>query len=234
MKSKFFALSLVFAIGLILGLAGKSYAEYEAIDDPCIMHPELCHLEGETFVIPEEPSYSDLDDMDGDGVNDDIDNCITIPNPDQADADGDGLGDVCDFMLYKPPLVPIWLLDTDGDGVRDIEDSCVEEAGPADTDGCPDTDGDGLADIDDECPEDYAETDNGCPVGDLIDGGGFEFPPDDSHLDTDDGDASTVQNWDGGGACSLIHNSGASSALPLIVLALSLVPITIRRSRLKK
>jgi hypothetical protein len=34
-------------------------------------------------------------DRDGDGVPDDIDNCPTVPNPDQADRDLDGLGDSC-------------------------------------------------------------------------------------------------------------------------------------------
>ncbi|MCA9360101.1 thrombospondin type 3 repeat-containing protein, partial [Candidatus Kaiserbacteria bacterium] len=35
-------------------------------------------------------------DTDGDGVADDIDNCVNDSNADQADADGDGVGDVCD------------------------------------------------------------------------------------------------------------------------------------------
>ncbi len=43
-------------------------------------------------------------DTDNDGVPDDIDNCPTIANPNQADFDGDGLGNVCDP-------------DADGDGI---------------------------------------------------------------------------------------------------------------------
>jgi uncharacterized repeat protein (TIGR01451 family) len=36
-------------------------------------------------------------DTDGDGVADDVDNCVNVANPDQADADGDGAGDACDI-----------------------------------------------------------------------------------------------------------------------------------------
>lgn len=35
-------------------------------------------------------------DTDGDGINDDLDNCPDVNNPNQADADGDGVGDLCD------------------------------------------------------------------------------------------------------------------------------------------
>ena len=35
-------------------------------------------------------------DGDGDGVPDELDNCPTLRNPDQADADGNGRGDLCD------------------------------------------------------------------------------------------------------------------------------------------
>ncbi|MCK4658282.1 MAG: hypothetical protein KAV82_02065, partial [Phycisphaerae bacterium] len=35
-------------------------------------------------------------DSDGDGINDDEDNCPDHPNPGQEDGDGDGVGDVCD------------------------------------------------------------------------------------------------------------------------------------------
>jgi hypothetical protein len=37
-----------------------------------------------------------IPDTDGDGVLDNIDNCLTICNPSQLDANGNGIGDLCD------------------------------------------------------------------------------------------------------------------------------------------
>ena len=49
------------------------------------------------------------DDIDGDGVCNDVDNCLTESNPNQDDLDEDGFGDDCDS-------------DIDGDGVDNLYD----------------------------------------------------------------------------------------------------------------
>ena len=41
-------------------------------------------------------------DVDGDGVSNDSDNCVSVANADQADRDGDGLGDACDGQPENP------------------------------------------------------------------------------------------------------------------------------------
>jgi hypothetical protein len=73
-------------------------------------------------------------DTDGDGINDDVDNCPNDANFDQADVDSDGEGDVCD-------------LDSDNDGLPDSFEQnyfdCVTCANPDD-----DPDKDGLSNLD--------------------------------------------------------------------------------------
>ena len=85
-------------------------------------------------------------DLDNDGVPDGADNCLEVPNFDQADLDGDGFGDLCD-------------LDRDGDTVLDGVDNCPDVANPdqadfnndARGDACQDLDNDGVLDADDNC-----------------------------------------------------------------------------------
>lgn len=55
----------------------------------------VTNLDRATATLPGGFSYHADGDGDGDGVADDVDNCPTVANPDQADADGDGIGDAC-------------------------------------------------------------------------------------------------------------------------------------------
>jgi len=86
-------------------------------------------------------------DIDGDYILNNVDNCPTIANPDQADTFGTSDGDVCE--------------ETDGDGIYDIADNCPDQQNPAqadfDGDGAgdvcdPDDDNDGVDDGADNCP----------------------------------------------------------------------------------
>ena len=59
----------------------------------------------------------EINDLDGDGVSDEIDNCPNISNPLQEDEDGDGIGDVCDNCIaVANPLQE----DADNNGIGDI------------------------------------------------------------------------------------------------------------------
>ncbi len=75
-----------------------------------------------------------VQDTDGDGIGDNVDNAPFLYNPDQKDSDHDGIGDVSDDS------------DSDGDGFPDNVDNC--KAIPNDQ---KDWDGDGVGDSCDNC-----------------------------------------------------------------------------------
>jgi hypothetical protein len=94
----------------------------------------------------EEPEPQ-ADDADGDGVLDDVDNCPTDANANQADADDDDTGDVCDNCLL---VFNIGQFDADLDTLGDACDNCPDD----DNFDQADADGDGVGDVCDNCPDD--------------------------------------------------------------------------------
>ena len=112
-------------------------------------------------------------DSDGDGVNDEKDQCPDVAGLPRfrgcPDTDGDGIRDAKDqcpdvagIARYKGCPPP----DKDGDGVNDDDDKCPAIPGLAKYGGCPppDTDGDGIDDEMDKCPRTKGPASNqGCP-----------------------------------------------------------------------
>ena len=107
-------------------------------------------------------------DRDGDGIDDELDQCPDLPEDKDGFQDEDGCPDT----------------DNDDDGVPDQLDKCPnlkeDEDGFQDDDGCPDpdNDGDGILDVDDACPNvagpaNIDKKKNGCLTQDE-DGDGVE------------------------------------------------------------
>jgi len=85
-------------------------------------------------------------DLDGDGVEEAIDNCAGLQNPTQADVDGDSDGDVCDNC---PDVLNPLQADLDGDGLGDVCDPDLDgDTVPNDSDNCPATANPGQEDED--------------------------------------------------------------------------------------
>ena len=83
--------------------------------------------------------YPEPSDTDGDGMHDNIDNCINVANADQRDTDGDGYGNACDADLVN----------TDGLNIVNLSDYSVFRSvfGTADPDA--DFNGDGIVNLSD-------------------------------------------------------------------------------------
>jgi len=78
-------------------------------------------------LCPKDPN----NDIDGDGLCADVDNCPSMSNSDQTDSDSDGFGDVCDDFDSDPSE---WA-DSDGDGIGDNADLCPNNINNVDADG---------------------------------------------------------------------------------------------------
>lgn len=134
-------------------------------------------------------------DADSDGRVDSLDNCPSIPNPDQTNTDrtftgGDSLGNACDD-------------DDDADGIADVSDNCplAPNADQADSDGdglgdaCDgDFDNDGVPDASDNCPStaNSSQTDtDGDGIGDACD-----TDMDNDGVDDGDDNCPTIPNPD--------------------------------------
>ena len=134
-------------------------------------------------------------DMDNDGINDSIDNCLNMTNSNQSDMDNDGIGDACDTDIDGDgvpndldafPYDPTENRDFDGDGIGDNADpdddndgmSDVVDVFPFDSSEQIDTDGDGIgnnADTDDD----------GDGITDILDNCPLTSNPDQQDLDGD-------------------------------------------------
>jgi hypothetical protein len=137
-----------------LSTAPKFSEEYETMADWGSPHEEGWWIDDVTIEgALETPATVALDskdnsglpvppDGDFDGVSDPCDNCVDVPNPDQADYDYDGGGNACDPCVLDP------LDDIDGDGVCGDVDNCPDDWNPDQTD----TDGDTFGDACDNCP----------------------------------------------------------------------------------
>ncbi len=153
---------------------------------------DLCELDSDADGVPDAcdvcTGNDTTGDTDGDGICDDIDNCVVVANSDQADCDGDGEGDLCES-------------DSDADGVPDACDVCTG----SDTIG--DTDGDGICDDIDNCVvvanSDQADCD-GDGEGDLCEADDdSDGVPDACDVCTGD---DTTGDTDGDGICDDIDN----------------------------
>ena len=102
-------------------------------------------------------------DFDGDGFNDDLDNCPADYNPDQEDIDCDGIGDICDGLIDCTEGLNC---DSDCDGFYNQSDNCPNDYNPNQEDNYP-PQGNGIGDACD-CEADF-NCDGNVDAGDVTD-----------------------------------------------------------------
>ncbi len=163
-----------------------------------------------------------IQDADGDGVPDDVDECPDLAEDNDGFEDNDGCPDFDnddDGVPDAQDQCPTQKEDEDGfededgcpdpdndrDGIPDVNDACPDQPGPRSgdpkTNGCPriDRDGDGVSDAVDKCPDEPEDKDgfaddDGCPDGDN-DGDGIPDVAD--RCPNQAGPASANPKWNG-------------------------------------
>jgi MYXO-CTERM domain-containing protein len=190
-----------------------------------------------------------LVDPDGDGVDEVLDNCDDVANPEQSNSDTDTFGDACDNC---PGDANETQQDADGDGVGDRCDICSRVSDPdqADCDGdergdacdnCPrnanptqiDLDGNGIGDDCEDVPPDEcvapmldASIADGGP---LPDGGGADGGSRDAGMGLDGGGPTTGTT--GGCGCSVPRGHDLRGAAWFALASLALALAARRRRR---
>ena len=94
----------------------------DGIGDACDPDIDGDGVNNDVDNCPNDP----FNDADGDTVCGDVDNCPFVPNPDQNDPDGDGVGDVCDNCPLDSNSDQA---DKDQDGFGDVCDLCYDSDG---------------------------------------------------------------------------------------------------------
>jgi hypothetical protein len=143
-------------------------------------------------------------DTDGDGIGDNVDNCPTVPNADQADSDHDGIGDACDLYPSDPDN------DIDGDTISGDVDNCPTTPNTSQDD----ADHDGIGDACDSTPTGDSDSDG---IDNAIDN--CPTTPNPDQLDTDGdgiGDACDATP-NGDGKVTICHKLGTPAEQTLRV-----------------
>ncbi len=142
----------------------------------------------------------EVPDADGDGWEDNEDNCPNLANADQADNDFDGLGDICDE-------------DDDNDGILDSEDNCVVISNSDQLD----SDYDGIGDVCDICPLDADNDIDGDGICGNIDN--CPTNPNEDQIDSDcDGVGDVCDVCDGGDDSVDNNNDGIADCSQILSL----------------
>ncbi len=132
------------------------------------------HGIGFKYLLGRKQQEKTINDIDGDGIPDHLDECPTIYGLARfngcPDTDGDGIPDHLDDCPTFAGLAEFdGCPDTDADGIPDHLDACPTAPGPRERNGCPenDSDGDGVPDEKDKCPNEAGLPEyDGCPDSD--------------------------------------------------------------------